>query len=376
MPISHRMTALVGRRLSVLIATFLMTGAVMAASAPIADGGLSTGPVYWGAEIGSQFTGNAAPWDMRAVTDFRDRVSHKSPSLIAFNIPWSSCGTPSCPYAFPTAQMQAIRSYGAIPMLNWASNGETTADEQAFNLKAIISGQFDSYLRSFATSVKQWGHPFLLRFDWEMNGNWFPWSQERNGNGAGEYVAAWRHVHDIFTDVGATNASWVWCPYVSQNPDALAKFYPGDQYVDWTCLNGYNWGPLMDGPNGWHSFQSLYTTSYDEVTDQIAPSKPMLIGEVGSSDVGGSEPAWISTMFNELPSQFPQIRALVWWETIDPRPAYQKLNLMLEDSAGASQAFARSIAGSRYAGNYFSDLSSSPITALSYAQLRRLMKRP
>ncbi len=34
-----------------------------------------------------------------------------------------------------------------------------------------------------------------------------------NGDQPGEFVAAWRHVHDIFTSVGATNATWVWCPY-------------------------------------------------------------------------------------------------------------------------------------------------------------------
>ena len=47
-----------------------------------------------------------------------------------------------------------------------------------------------------------------------MNGNWFAWMEGVNGNQPGEYVAAWRHVHDIFTAVGATNVSWVWCPNV------------------------------------------------------------------------------------------------------------------------------------------------------------------
>jgi beta-mannanase len=30
-----------------------------------------------------------------------------------------------------------------------------------------------------------------------MNGNWFSWSERTNVNQPGEYVAAWRHVHDI-----------------------------------------------------------------------------------------------------------------------------------------------------------------------------------
>ena len=70
-------------------------------------------------------------------------------------------------------------------------------------------------------------------------------SEQANGNRPGEYVAAWRHVHDIFTSVGANDVTWVWCPNV--DPDhkmqSLGSLYPGDAYVDWTCLDGYNWGP-------------------------------------------------------------------------------------------------------------------------------------
>ena len=40
-----------------------------------------------------------------------------------------------------------------------------------------------------------------------MNGNWFPWSETRNGNSSGEYVAAWRHVRDIFRAEGVTNVA-------------------------------------------------------------------------------------------------------------------------------------------------------------------------
>ena len=42
---------------------------------------------------------------------------------------------------------------------------------------------FDAFITQWATDAKNWGHPFFLRFDWEMNGNWqFPWSVQLNGN--------------------------------------------------------------------------------------------------------------------------------------------------------------------------------------------------
>ena len=106
--------------------------------------------------------------------------------------------------------------------------------------------------------AKAWGHPFFLRFDWEMNTNWFPAASTRTAT-AGEYVRMWRHVHDIFTQVGATNVTWVWCPNVEYRRlrQAAAELYPGDAYVDWTCLDGYNWGtnPRRDA---WRSFTTVF----------------------------------------------------------------------------------------------------------------------
>jgi hypothetical protein len=50
--------------------------------------------IYWGAEIGPQFTGEEAPWDMGAVRAFA-RLTAKKPSIVAFNIPLVGCGTPT-----------------------------------------------------------------------------------------------------------------------------------------------------------------------------------------------------------------------------------------------------------------------------------------
>ena len=113
--------------------------------------------------------------------------------------------------------MNSIRSHGAIPFYSWGSQSipvPSNLSEPNFQLSDVIEGHHDAYIRKFAEAAKAWGHPFFLRFNWEMNGGWFAWAEGVNGNKAGEYVAAWRHVHDIFTQVGATNATWVWCPNV------------------------------------------------------------------------------------------------------------------------------------------------------------------
>jgi hypothetical protein len=314
--------------------------------------------VLWGAEIGPQFTGLQAPWDMNAVTDFQRTVG-KAPSIVAFNIPFEGC-SPSCNYyTFPAKQLSAIRAYGAIPMLNWASMSSPLAvDEPSFRLANVAGGAFDEYIRSFAVAAREWGHPLFLRFNWEMNGDWFPWAQGANGNTAAEYVAAWRHVHEIFTSVGATNVTWVWCPYVEPHHEfgSLAALYPGDAYVDWTCLDGYNFGTRKSG-NQWSSFDQIYSSTYEQIVNTIAPSKPLMIGEVASSEDGGSKAAWIANMFAELPKTYPKISALLWFDW-----SHDGYDWPIETSASSTAAFSRGISPPVFTTNTFGGLGPGTIS--------------
>jgi hypothetical protein len=145
--------------------------------------------------------------------------------------------------------MSKARARGYLPVLSWGSYaaGEGT-NQPGYRLSEIVGGRYDAFIRRWATGAKNWGHPFL-RFDWEMNTNSVPYSEHSNGNRRGEFVRMWRHVHRIFTRVGAENVTWVWCPNVeySTSVKPLASLYPGDSYVDWTCLDGYNWGTNRAG---------------------------------------------------------------------------------------------------------------------------------
>ena len=190
--------------------------------APKAASSAATGPLYWGAWIGNQLTGDEAPWDMSAVAKF-EGMAGKAASLVNFSSPFADCSKAPCSfYEFPDGgdgndprpRLDARSSAGPRSRPRPASN------QPDFQLADVIAGHHDAYIREFAEGARDWGHPFFLRFNWEMNGNWFAWSEGVNGNQPGEYVAAWRHVHDIFTQVGATNATWVWCPNVDPGKQA------------------------------------------------------------------------------------------------------------------------------------------------------------
>jgi hypothetical protein len=326
---------------------------------PKATSAAATGPLYWGAWVGSQLTGTEGPWDMGAVSKL-EGMTGKAASAINFSSPFADCSSSKCSfYKFPEAEMESIRAHGSMPFFSWASQATPASLNQPdFQLADVIAGTYDSYIREFAEGARDWGHPFFLRFNWEMNGNWFAWSEGVNGNQPGEYVAAWRHVHDIFTQVGATNATWVWCPNVDPESKLqdLASLYPGDEYVDWTGLDGYNWGTNPARPDRWRSFDSLFKASYDRIVETIAPTKPLIVSEVGSSEYGGSKAEWIADALKSARTNYPQMRGLLWFEKFD-----DGMDWPIETSASSAAAFAEGIQNPSYLGNTFASIGPGAI---------------
>jgi beta-mannanase len=340
------------RRLGVglaLLAALALTPAAPAA----AKTKTAPNPLFWGAQIGTQFTGEQAPWDMNAVSKF-ETVTGKAPSIVSFSSPFAECDGDNCVLNnFPTTPLEDVREHGSIPFFSWNSGSNGPPYNPTYTLSKIIDGSFDSHIRAFAERSKEWGHPYFLRFDWEMNGFWFPWSENVNGNRPGEFVAAWRHVHDLFSAEHATNATWVWCPNIDFNRKLipLHSLYPGAKYVDWTCLDGFNWGDTLNSA-GWQNFNQVFHSTYARVL-KIAPHKPVAIGEVASDDRGGSKAAWIKNMLRIIPSKYRRIRAVIWYDELD-----QGMHWPIESQKSAASAFAKSIARPVFMPNAYSNFES------------------
>jgi len=194
-----------------------------------------------------------------------------------------------------------------------------------------------------------------------MNGSWSPWGVLTNGNSPADFVPAWRHVHDIFSKVGATNVTWVWCPNIeySGSSKPLADLYPGDGYVNYTCMDGYNWGTNPWKPNAWLSFAQTFGPTYNLIGGTIAPSKPMVIAETGSTEYGGSKAAWITDMLGtQIPLNYPKIKGFLWFEKYDGN-----FDWPIETSTTSKNAFATAIKGPLYASNTYATLSNTSIIA-------------
>ena len=312
----------------------------------------SASSIYWGVYM------DGVPWDMPKLSAFESSVN-KGASIVHFGQPWMHNGAY---YYFPTSVMETVRLHGSIPMINWGSwDYSGGAIQSAWSLANVYNGTYDAFIQQYAIGAKAWNHPFFMRFDHEMNGWWqFPWAEQINGNQPGDYVKAWKHVHDIFTQVGATNVTWVWAPNViSSKTTPLASLYPGDAYVDWVAIDGYNWG--TDHGNAWQSFSQVFTATYNALT-QLAPGKPIMLAETSSSENGGSKADWIKdALQTQLPLNFPMIKALVWfnWNAGD-----STLSWPVDSSLTSLAAFKSAMGSSYYAANTFTSLSPQVIKAL------------
>jgi len=216
---------------------------------------------------------------------------------------------------FAAAALDGVAARGAMPLVSWEPfDYAGGADQPTYALRTIVAGAHDPFIRAWARAAAGWGKPFYLRFAHEMNGDWYPWCPGANGNGGGaEYVAAWRHIHDIFREEGATNARWVWSPNVADsNSTPFAEVYPGDAYVDWVALDGFNWGSSQTW-SGWLSMATIFGASYEALG--ALTDKPMMIAEVASTELGGDKAAWIRQgLLADLPTRFPRIRAVIWYD--------------------------------------------------------------
>jgi beta-mannanase len=222
---------------------------------------------------------------------------------------WGSAYTSS----FDQAWMDSVVARDAMPLVTWEPwVPAPDPDQPDYSLERIAQGYHDAYIRQFAQDAKAWGKPFYLRFAHEANGTYTPWGIGVNGNTSSDYVAAWRHIYKIFEWEGAINVRWVWCPGAgSSNGPPFYEFYPGDAYVDWVCMDGYNQGTSQSWSR-WATFTEIFADGYDAVT--AFTDKPVMIGEMASVEQGGDKAAWIrSAYLNEVPQRFPDIKAIVWF---------------------------------------------------------------
>jgi hypothetical protein len=221
-----------------------------------------------------------------------------------------------------------IHANGSLPMVTWypwtyqyGVHGGNKTPLDRYALRKLADGTYDAVIRDEALRLAQFGSPVILRFAPEMNGFWYPWAeaptgnirgQYRNSNRLGDFVEAWRHVHDVFAAAGATNVIWDWSPnvryYGQKYP--FSEYYPGDRYVDLIGIDGYNWGGVKRWSK-WLTPAEIFDRTL--VALRGLGKRPFIISEVASTEVGGDKAAWIRQFFSYLRAN-RDIAAFLWFD--------------------------------------------------------------
>ncbi len=216
--------------------------------------------------------------------------------------------------------LDAVDRRGAVPMITWEpwrkpKGADTAPSQRPGLLRKIARGEYDPYIRVWAREAAEFRRPLMIRLMHEMNGSWYPWRVAGNGNTPEDYKAAWRHIHGVFDDAGATNVSWVFSiDSLAGGPptprSTLDRYYPGRAYVDWVGMSGFNWGSDGAFP-AWRSFAGTFRPSYDVLKGF---GKPVMVSEVGTSSRGGDPVSWISDALAAL-DDLPDLKAVVLFDS-------------------------------------------------------------
>ena len=282
--------------------------------------------MYWGATIDGDVYGQAtdAPWNQSVWNTF-EKNAGKKVTMVQMGQQWGT---------FDTAAFQAARNRGAIPVVS-------TGLPQGVTLADVANGSQDAVINAWAQQAKAWGYPFLFRPWWEMNGDWYSWGRDPN------FIAAWRHFHDLVVADGATNVTWAWVinglRYAPMEP---APYYPGSAYVDWVGVDTYNWGTNPLQPDFWQTPTQVMDINVNRL-QQIAPGKPICICETASTEIGGNKVQWIRDLLGSYFPKHPEIKAFLWMNWNVPQNG-GRWDWQIESSSSAQQAFRVGIRSGTY----------------------------
>ena len=219
---------------------------------------------------------------------------------------------------------QTARQHGAYVFVQLQPDSVTLA--------SVAAGDSDAYLRRYASAVRQFGHPVILSFAHEMNGNWYSW-------GAGHvspatFVAAWRHVVQVFRDQGASNVTWVWTVNaLNIGPKgALNPWWPGAQWVNWVGIDGYYYF-------GTDSFDSVFGQTIAQI--RTFSKAPVMISETAVGLTADRETQIAALLAG---ARAEHVVGFVWFDKAQDNGVYHQ-NWRLEDDSAALAAFKEGLRG-------------------------------
>jgi hypothetical protein len=249
----------------------------------------------------------------RPVSEFAATIG-RQPNMVLY---YTALGTP-----FYVRLAREASAHGAVTFVQM-NPGHTS-------LSVVAAGRDDSYLRSFADSVRSFGGPVVIGFAPEMNANWDPWGWHHTSPAV--WIAAWRRVVTVFRQQRARNVTWLWTinADVPGATGSIQRWWPGSDYVDWVGIDGYYYYSSS-------TFATVFSPTINTV--RALTSKPVLISETGIGQVAG-QAAKVADLFAGIRAS--RVVGFVWFDQTQHAGIYHQ-DWRLEGHPAAIAAFRRAL---------------------------------
>ncbi|WP_240138393.1 glycosyl hydrolase [Streptomyces sp. MUM 178J] len=201
-------------------------------------------------------------------------------------------------------------------LLSWESKWWGGTAEQQPSWSEIASGALDETVVDVqAQRIKDYGKKVFLSFDLEMD------TRVPDNGTTEEYVAAYRHIHDRFRELGVENVVWTWIVTgYTGHAELFLRLYPGDAYVDWIGYNQYNY--FRCHKTDWKTFEDTQLASHAWMRENISDAKPLMLSEFGTADDPAAPRAqaeWY-TQVPQVVKRLEGVKAALQWNYRDPGP--------------------------------------------------------
>lgn len=204
--------------------------------------------------------------------------------------------------AVPTSYETWTASQGRIPFINWRMPAPWTS---------VTNGSQDAWIGQRADAFKAFGSPIYVTLHHEPENDLAQYGSQA------EFVAAFRHIVDVFRAHGVSNVGFVWTmmawSFDSRSGETIANWYPGDNWVDFVGADGYNWYPGRAGTS-W----TMFGTVFDQVNAfAVSHGKPWMVVEYGSQEDpadAGRKGDWFLDLLNTVQA-WPSLMGLIYFDT-------------------------------------------------------------
>jgi hypothetical protein len=308
----------------------------------------------WPPSIDGTYFGVNLDWDNLSPEDYNEALGHKAAVFVQFfQFPLAGGD-----FAYLDSTVNAVAAQGGMLMITLEPWG---------GLDSVTPEAITPLVEKLAEYTEK-GTPMFVRFAHEMNGAWYPWSQQPTA-----YIQAFRMIAEaVHRDAPGT--AMVWAPnYGGGYPfiggpfeiqithpdypmldtnqdgkldmydDPYSPYYPGDDAVDWAGMTIYHWGNAYPwGENELpeeNKFIAQLTGNYKGLNgdDSSLPdfyelfyqghNKPIAIPETaalynsarpGTEELTIKQAWWRQVLNTELLSAYPGIQMINWFEWEKP----------------------------------------------------------